>query len=239
MRHTASVNPRLSVIVPVGPGDDAWRALLPQLAGLPVDAELRLVACRAGDAAHDALAAAEGLPADRAWLLTPRGRATQMNAGARASRGDWLWFLHADSRFDDARAAVAALRRTAARDPAAIGYFDLRFAADGPAATAINTAGAWIRSRWLRLPFGDQGLFLARSTFERLGGFDESLPAAEDHALVWTARRAGVPLRAAGASIRTSARRYAEHGWWRTTARHLALTWRQAQVFSRAPDGPR
>lgn len=239
MRHTGNVNPRLSVVVPVGPGDGAWRALLPQLAGLPGDAQLRLVACRERDAVHDVLAATEGLPADRAWLLADRGRATQMNAGARASRGDWLWFLHADSRFDDTHAALAALQRTASRNPAAIGYFDLRFAADGPAATVVNAAGAWIRSRWLRLPFGDQGLFLARSTFERLGGFDEGLPAAEDHALVWAARRAGVPLCPAGASIRTSARRYAEHGWWRTTARHLALTWRQAQAFSRAPDGPR
>lgn len=223
----------------MGPGDDAWRALLPQLARLPADAELRLVACRAQDAANDALAAIRDLPADRAWLLAARGRATQMNAGARATRGDWLWFLHADSRFDDADAVLAALGRTAARDPGAIGFFDLRFAADGPPATVVNAAGAWVRSRWLRLPFGDQGLFLARRTFERLGGFDESLPAAEDHALVWAARRAGVPLRAAGASIRTSARRYAERGWWRTTARHLALTWRQARAFSRAPDGPR
>jgi rSAM/selenodomain-associated transferase 2 len=231
------MKPRLSVVVPVGPGDDAWQGLLPQLAALPGNAQLRLVGCRAQDAAHDVLAAAAGLPEDRAWLLAPCGRAAQMNAGARLTNGDWLWFLHADSRFDDPSGALAALGRSLAGDSTAIGYFDLRFAGDGPAATAINAVGAWIRSRWLRLPFGDQGLFLARATFERLGGFDESLPAAEDHALVWAARRAGVPLRAAGTSIRTSARRYAEHGWWRTTARHLVLTWRQVREFSRPRGG--
>lgn len=229
--------PPLSVIVPVGPGDTAWQGLLPQLAALPRDAELRLVGCRPEDARPDTLAAAGGLPADRAWLVAPRGRARQMNAGARATRGAALWFLHADSRFDDPAAAVAALWRTVAREPQALGYFDLRFDGDGPAATAINTAGAWIRSRWLGLPFGDQGLFLARATFERLGGFDESLAAAEDHALVWAARRAGVRLRATGLGIRTSARRYAEQGWARTTARHLLLTARQAWRFSRDRSG--
>lgn len=223
----------LSVIVPVGPGDAAWRGLLPALTALPTATQLRLVACRGEDVSQLELDAARSLPDDRAWLIAPRGRARQMNAGATATRGDLLWFLHADTRFDDPAHAVAAVLASAAAQPGALGFLDLRFAGDGPAATTINAAGAWIRSRWLRMPFGDQGLFLARATFERLGGFDESLPAAEDHALVWAARRAGVPLRAAGASITTSARRYAEHGWARTTWRHLRLTAAQAWRFSR------
>ena len=225
--------PQLSVIVPVGPGDLAWRGLLPALAALPADAQLRVVACRDDDVPQAAIDAAPGLPADRARLQAPRGRARQLNTGVRATQGRLLWFLHADTRFDDPARAVAAVLASATAHPDALGYLDLRFADDGPAATAINAAGAWIRSRWLRMPFGDQGLFLARATFERLGGFDESLPAAEDHALVWAARRAGVPLRAAGASITTSARRYAEHGWARTTWRHLRLTAAQAWRFSR------
>jgi GT2 family glycosyltransferase len=206
---------------------------LPQLEALAPDAELRLVACRPEDAAHERLAASPGLPVDRCWLVAPRGRARQMNAGARATRGEWLWFLHADTGLDEPQAAVAALQAALRRDPGALGYFDLRFAGDGPAATAVNALGARIRSHWLGLPFGDQGLFMARATFDRLGGFDESLRAAEDHALVWRARRAGVPLRAAGASLTTSARRYAEQGWARTTLRHLWLTAQQAWAFSR------
>lgn len=229
---------RLAVVVPVGPGDEAWRGLLPQLAALPRTSELRLVACRAEDESHAELATSAALPGDRAWLRAPPGRARQMNAGARATRGEWLWFLHADTRLDDPGRVLAALQRTLQRDPDALGYFDLRFAGDGPAATAVNAFGAWVRSRWLGLPFGDQGLFLARATFDRLGGFDESLPAAEDHELVWAARRAGVPLRAAGAMVRTSARRYAEHGWARTTLRHLFLTWRQARRFARGRGRP-
>ena len=52
-------------------------------------------------------------------------------------------------------------------------------------AMQLNAAGANLRSRWLGLPFGDQGLVLPRASFERLGGFDPALRYGEDHALVW------------------------------------------------------
>jgi GT2 family glycosyltransferase len=72
-----------------------------------------------------------------------------------------------------------------------------------------------------------------REVFERLGGFDPSHAYGEDHAFVWAARRAGVPVVAAGAPLYSSARKYAEHGWLRTTARHGWLTavqaWREAR----------
>jgi len=228
----------LAVIMPVGPGDAAWRGLLPQLRWLPAQAQLRLVCCREQDCARAELDSATGLPADRGWLLAPHGRARQLNAGVAATRSEFLWFVHADSRIIQPQRTAAALQRALSAYPDALGYFDLRFIGDGPAATAANTVGAWIRSHWLGLPFGDQGLFLSRANFARVGGFDESLAVAEDHALVWAARRAGIALHPAGASIHTSARRYAEQGWLRTTARHLRLTWQQARTFSRARGDP-
>jgi hypothetical protein len=78
------------------------------------------------------------------------------------------------------------------------------------------------------MPFGDQGLVLARSTMAALGGFDESAPYGEDHLLVWAAHRGGVPLRATGARLLTSARKYQERGWLQTTSAHVLLTYRQA-----------
>lgn len=220
---------KLSVIIPVGPADPAWRELLGDLRALGDEAEIILVATP-GEAPGDFAPADYGLAAPCRWLEAPAGRARQQNAGAAAAAGATLWFLHADSRAP--RAAVAAAQRFAGR--AALGYFDLRFRADGPRLVKLNALGARIRSRCFGLPFGDQGLIMPRSAFLRLRGFDETLPAAEDHAFVWAARRAGLPLAPVGAVLETSARRYAAQGWLRTTLRHARLTISQARAFAAA-----
>ncbi len=214
----------LAIVIPVGPGDRAWQGLLPQLAAAPAH-EIAVVLARG----HPG----EPLPLQHERLLlavAPAGRASQQNAGARATQAGWLWFLHADSRL--APATLPALAGFIARREAALGYFDLCFLDDGPRWMHFNTFGAALRSRWLGLPFGDQGLLLPRAVFERLGGFDESLDNGEDHALVWAARRQRVPLQRIGAPLYTSARKYAQQGWLRTTARHVGLTCRQALAFA-------
>jgi hypothetical protein len=218
---------KLSVIVPVGPGDRAWPALLGDLRALEGNAEILLVA-PPGAAPAAFSPRSHGLQVAARWLEAPAGRARQQNAGAAAARGAMLWFLHADTRLT--AAALAAAQGFA---DAALGYFDLRFADDGPALVQANAAGAWFRSRWLGLPFGDQGFILPREVFEALGGFDELLAGGEDHALVWTARHAGVPVVPLRAPLLTSARRYAEYGWLRTTLRHGRLTITQAWRFRR------
>jgi hypothetical protein len=219
---------KLSVIVPVGPGEPAWRELLGDLAVLGPGAEIILVAITgAAPAGFDG--PAYGLRVPARWLEAPAGRARQQNAGAAAARGETLWFLHADSRLP--AASVAEATRFTGQ---ALGYFDLCYCDDGPQLARLNALGAWLRSRWLGLPFGDQGLILPRRTFHALGGFDESLSAGEDHALVWAARRARIPLVPLRAPLQTSARRYAEHGWLRTTLRHARLTISQARRFSAA-----
>lgn len=220
---------KLSVIIPVGPGEQAWRDLLDDLAALDGNAEILLIA-PTGEAPGDFVPASHGLRATARWREAPAGRARQQNAGAAMAEGEMLWFLHADSR-------VSAVAVNAAQNfgtDGALGYFNLRFR-DGPLLAQLNAVGAWIRSRWLGLPFGDQGFILAKRLFDSLGGFDESLPAGEDHALVWAARRARVPLMPLGVPILTSARRYAEHGWLRTTWRHGWLTIIQARAFARGP----
>ncbi len=260
----------VAVVVPIGPGERAWRGLLPELAPLPPQAQVILVATAADDLPRPGDAAGAALAAELVTLTAPRGRAVQQNAGARAARRPWLWFLHADSRLapgtgeagrgDSTRESqrpsskgafqgpastgtfqrasstlgvLDALEAAMTRAPDALGYFDLRFAPDGPAAVQANALGAWIRSRLFGLPFGDQGFFLRREVFERLGGFDASQACGEDHAFVWAAHRAGVPVVAAGAPLYSSARKYAEQGWLRTTARHLRLTVAQAWRESR------
>lgn len=220
----------LSVIVPVGPGDGNWRTLLPDLAALPDGAEICLVAAPGG-VPPDFVASAFGLHHRTQWIEAPTGRAAQQNAGAAKAGGAVLWFVHADSRVTTA--TLTGLNRYLAA-PAGLGYFDLRFLSDGPLAVRLNVLGAWIRSRCLRLPFGDQGFVVKADDFCRLGGFDENVGGGEDHALVWQARRSRVTLRALHAPLYTSARKYAELGWWRVTWHHLAATWQQAHRFSRS-----
>jgi hypothetical protein len=231
-------HPQVAIIIPLAPGETAWRALLPDLALLPFSAEILLVA--ADGAAPEALPDPAAIASNAAprLLRSPPGRARQLNCGAAHSVAPMLWFLHADSRID--AAARAAVARALSQPRAGIGYLDLRFF-DGPAWMALTRLGVWWRCRLFGLPFGDQGLLLTRSDFDRLGGYDESAPFGEDHLLVWAARRAGLGVYPLGAGIATSARKYSERGWWATTRRHQRLTWQQVReqraLARRAPQG--
>lgn len=207
------------MIVPIGPGDNAWHGLLADLAAMTPPPEILLVFAQGDTQIDDA-------PGGTVALGTQPGRAHQLNAGIDTARGNWLWLLHADSRLHDD--TLPALRRWMTDAPRVLGWFRLAFNDDGPWLMRVNAFGANLRARWLGLPFGDQGFLVHRDDAHRLGPFDPALPYGEDHAWVWRARRNGLPLRAVGGTLDTSARKYAEHGWGRTTWRHLRLTWQQA-----------
>src|SRR5690606_11789485 len=137
---------QVSVVVPVGPLDKVSPHLMSQLEALPREAELIVIA--ADELAHE---------------LPRPGRAVQQNLGARRATRDWLWFLHADSEL--APETLSALSHFLRRGEDALGYFDLYFLDDGPPLTRLNALGARLRSRWFRLPFGDQGFVLPRQVF--------------------------------------------------------------------------
>ncbi|EHJ47741.1 glycosyl transferase family 2 [Solidesulfovibrio carbinoliphilus subsp. oakridgensis] len=169
-----------------------------------------------GDPASSTLAALsrEGV----LGLTAPRGRASQLNAGAAAARGENLLFLHADTRLPAGafQAAAAALD-----GPADAGAFSLAIRSKNPLLACI-AAGATLRSRLFSLPYGDQAQFVRRDLFNAMGGFP-AIPLMEDVALMRTIVRAGgrvviLPLRAT-----TSARRWRAEGILKTTARNLAL----------------
>jgi len=224
----------LSVIVPLAPGETEWQGLLQQLVALPAGSEVIVV--RADD---------ESWPAPANWPSRVRyrechgvpGRARQQNLGAGLAQGHWLWFLHADSRLRPD--TLAELQRSLAGGIDAMGWFTLAFRRDGPRWMVLNAAGANLRARWLGLPFGDQGLVLPKHCFEALGGFDERALHGEDHLLVWAARRASLPLRRIPATLETSSRKYAQHGWLATTWRHGRLTVAQAWTAWRNVRGTR
>ena len=216
--------PGLTVVVPVAPGDEAWRKLLADLAKVG-GAEVIFAATQPLTCCDRTLIAATLAPQSWSWQVATSGRARQLNAGCRAATGEHVWCLHTDSRF--APDTLTALRAALHVAPRALHYFDLSFLPDGPRAMRLNALGARARSRWLGMPFGDQGLCIRRTTWNALGGFDEDAPYGEDHLFVWRARRAGLELRATGGTLHTSARRYGDNGWARTTLRHVWRTVRQ------------
>ncbi|MBD3676276.1 MAG: TIGR04283 family arsenosugar biosynthesis glycosyltransferase [Planctomycetaceae bacterium] len=219
----------LSIIIPIGPHETAWRNLLPQLLDAGGEAEILLASPDSEpDDWSEMLEQWGGEPPNIPvhWIQTPPGRALQMNEAARQANGEFLWFLHADSEINSE--TVEWLQNSLTAAPEALHYFDLKFQNDGPLLMRLNRWGVWIRSHWFQMPFGDQGLAISAKTFRELGGYDESQPYGEDHHFVWRARIAGGKLRRVGASIATSARKYRDRGWLRTTCRHVWLTWRQA-----------
>jgi len=149
-------------------------------------------------------------------LPSASGRARQLEVGARASRGDALLFLHADTRLP---AGYAAAVERALETPSVVGgAFRLRFDRSTPALRWIER-GARLRVALFGLPYGDQALFVRRATLEAIGGVPQ-VPILEDLDLVRAMKRRGrlalLPLEAV-----TSARRHLAAGPWRTAARHV------------------
>lgn len=216
----------LSVIVPIGPGDESWRELIFDLQPLPAEAELLLVATSAEPQEFAKVVRESELTCCVQWLTTSAGRARQLNAGAAQATGKFLWLLHADTRVP--QVAFNVLEEALRENHETLYFFDLEFRNDGPGGTRWNTRGVRFRSHYLGLPFGDQGFCLRRETLQCLGGFDQRASYGEDHLLVWAAKRSGIPLVQLDATLSTSARKYARSGWLRTTLLHLWRTVRQA-----------
>ncbi|MAT93226.1 MAG: glycosyl transferase [Halioglobus sp.] len=149
-------------------------------------------------------------------LLAPPGRARQMNLGAAVARGDYLCFLHADSRPGVAAAQLASYLR---REPD-WGFCQLRLDGTRRVYRVIEWCINW-RSRLTAIGTGDQMLFLRREVFERSGGFDR-LPLMEDVAYCKRLRRLGPPL-VLPEPVTTSSRRWEEGGVARTVLRMWCL----------------
>lgn len=145
-------------------------------------------------------------------LRSPPGRALQMNAGARAASSPVLLFLHADTRLAPGFCPAV---RSALKEPSVVGgAFRLRIDAPGWLLRILEKA-VNIRSRVLKMPYGDQGIFVRRETFQELGGFP-MLPIMEDFEFIKRLRRRG-RIRIASLPASTSGRRWQELGPWRTT----------------------
>jgi rSAM/selenodomain-associated transferase 2 len=152
-------------------------------------------------------------------LTAPRGRARQMNEGARHATGDVFLFLHADTLLEPA--AFHQLT-SALGDPTIMGgAFSLSLSPRSWGLRLIETVTNF-RARFFSLPYGDQAIFVRRTAFEAIGGYAE-LPLMEDLELIRNLRKRG-RLVILPAKATTSARRWEREGILYTTARNWAVT---------------
>lgn len=164
-------------------------------------------------------------------LIPKKGsRAVKLNYGARVATSLVLWFLHADSTFK--HSALLNLEEQIWQNPDALCFFKLKFSDKASPWLLLNEWGVKIRSGFLGIPFGDQGIAIWREHFLGLGMFPVGLEYGEDHVFVWQARLAGFSLKEIDDYIWTSARKYNYNGWLSTTMDHVVKTWLQAAPFA-------
>lgn len=213
---------KISVVVPVYNEVDVAADLAAHLAVL--DAwETILVDGGSTDGTWEKLT--EATPASAILCRSGRGRAQQMNSGARRASGDVLLFLHADTRLPERAPALieAALRRSPERR---WGRFDVRFDRAGPVLKLVARAMN-LRSAWTSICTGDQALFVYREEFLGVGGF-APLALMEDIDLSRRLKRHSRAMRIREPAV-TSARRWRAHGTWRT----IGLMWRLRWLYWR------
>jgi len=149
-------------------------------------------------------------------VTAPGGRARQMNEGAKASGGEILLFLHADTQLpSDAKTIIDT---TLADQRVVGGRFDVRFDRPSMWGTIISRMMNW-RSRLSGIATGDQALFVRRPVFEQMGGFAD-MPLMEDIDFSRRLKRKGATA-ALTATVTTSFRRWERHGPLRT----ILLMW--------------
>jgi rSAM/selenodomain-associated transferase 2 len=195
----------LSVVIPTL---NAAATLGPCLAALRQADEILVVDGGSADGTA-ALAQSSGARLVR----SPRGRGVQLAAGAAAARGDWLLFLHADTKL--ASGWRESAERHMACDPDKAACFRFRLDA-GERRARLVEAGVALRVRMLGLPYGDQGLLVSRRLYDEVGGY-RPLALMEDVDLVWRIGR----ISALEVDAVTSAERWRRGGWLRRSGRNL------------------
>jgi rSAM/selenodomain-associated transferase 2 len=203
---------RISVIIPALNEEAALPAALSSLRGQGAH-EVIVVDGGSTDATRTIAAA------DARVIAGVRGRAAQMNLGAKNATGDVLLFLHGDCTLE--KGALAEAARLLFRPGVVAGCFRMNVPEPKLIYRCID-ACATIRTRLFAIIYGDQGFYLRRELFERLGGFPE-LRLMEDVFLSLRLRQAGRVV-VARRRIYVSARRWQRVGIIRQTLRNWALT---------------
>ena len=215
--NPAPRSPLVSLLVPTLDEERALPALLDDLAALHGRWEIVIADGGSRDAT---VALARAHPSKPGVLTASGGRAAQLNAAARAARGDVLLFLHADSRLPlDAYASLAQAWRT---DDVTGGNFALRFDGDGIFERVL--AAVYRLQRGHGFYYGDSSVWVRRERFDELGGYRE-IPIMDDYDFVRRLERGPGRTRCLPGPATTSARRWRAIGVPRTVLAWFVIRW--------------
>jgi len=195
--------PVVSVIIPVLGANEALARLLEQLRGLPDPPDEIVIVDGGSSAGCRSLARRFRC----VYLATRAGRGHQLHAGALRASGDVLWFLHPDA---EPPVDAVTLIRSRHQSGAAGGFFTFRFTGRGTWYKRLFARVVNWRTR-IGIPYGDQGLFTGRGSYDAAGGFRDT-PIFEEVPLVRALRRRG-PFTALPAAIGVSPRQWERDGW--------------------------
>ena len=210
--------PLLSFIVPVlNEADGIEHFLLSLRACSQTPCEIIVV----DGGSSDATAALAAAHCDDV-IVSGRGRAVQMNAGARRSTGMLLCFAHADSSLPPA--ADQSIRAALGDGVRKWGRFDVRLSGRHPLLRVVERLMNW-RSRLTGIATGDQAIFMTRDLYESAGGFPE-IALMEDIAMSRKLKSLGPPVCLSQRLI-TSSRRWEQHGVFRT----ILLMWKLRLLY--------
>lgn len=207
----------LSVIIPTLDAAARLPACLAALAPGAIDGLVKELVVVDGGSTDASCAIADD--AGARVLTSAPGRGVQLIAGAAAARAPWLLFLHADTVLSEDWVDAA---RAHAVDPSRVGVFRLRFDDADPRARLVE-AGARFRARTFGVPYGDQGLLIARPLYDALGGY-RPWPLFEDVDIMERLCRAQgrKAIAVLPATALTGAERYRRDGYFRQAARNAA-----------------
>ena len=203
--------PMISVIIPVYNEAKALPATLDQFQRQSGAYELIVVD---GGSSDQTCTIAARYP-EVQLLSASKGRASQMNAGARLAQGEWLLFLHADTLLPP-----NALLQIAAASPHQAGGFRHWFSGADWRLRLISILDNY-RCRRTHVIYGDQGLFVRRTLFHQLGGFPNQ-PILEDVAFCETLLTVTEPV-ILDDYVLTDSRKFVQMGIWRSLARVLGI----------------
>lgn len=186
----------ISIIIPCLNEEEKILKLLENLHELQGDKEILFID---GGSMDNTLT----LLSDERVIRSDRGRGLQLNTGARHARGETLLFLHADSRVE--RDLLIKINKEVEKG-AVYGCLSIHF--DKKSFLMLTNAFfSTLRARLGRTPFGDQGIFISRDLFFKMGCFPE-IPIMEDYSFTRRLKRRRVPLTFIKSPILSSARRY-------------------------------